>query len=203
MQSSSKSRAKKRKKWCLIKWASQESGRRDDGGGGQAQGRRPGQWQTVFCLRPTKVFAPRRQTDTWKTPAVYDSPGLECRMPTSRICEHLSSITWVSIVSIQTEVRMIGNVKSTRLWWINWFYCAFSEIFPWASYFKVITPNTIRPMEKWTISPYPIEQYMSGNRPDLRRDRWMTFSYQMLFPNTRSIYHPVTLLPKIREVMKI
>ena len=71
--------------------------------GGQAQGRRPGQWQTVFCLRPTKVFAPRRQTDTWKTPAVYDSPGLECRMPTSRICEHLSSSTWVNLVYKQSN----------------------------------------------------------------------------------------------------
>ena len=47
----------------------------------------------------------------------------------------------------------------------------FPNVFPWANEFEVITPTTIRPMEKGTTSPYPIEQYMSGNRPDLRRDR--------------------------------
>ena len=48
----------------------------------------------------------------------------------------------------------------------------FFDVFPWANEFEVITPTTIRPMEKGTTSPYPIEQYMSGNRPYLRRDRF-------------------------------
>ena len=148
------------KKWCLIKWASQESGRRDDGGGGQAQGRRPGQWQTVFCLRPTKVFAPRRQTDTWKTPAVYDSPGLECRMPTSRICEHLSSITWVNIVykhsnkSENDRKREINEAVMNKLILLRFF-----RDFPLGKWFLSYYSNYYSPNGKvnhFTVSHWTI-----------------------------------------------
>ena len=62
---------------------------------------RPAPWAVTnrFLFASHQGFCPQcRQTDTWKTPALYDSPGLKCRMPNSRICEHLSSTTWVNIV---------------------------------------------------------------------------------------------------------